>query len=91
MSKTIVIRQIRLGPNHQTTGKTRHFHGEKLLPVPAFLQVVQYAEDPGFYLLYLDQNGQELTDTYHETLAGAFEQARWEFSVESTEWEVMQK
>jgi hypothetical protein len=91
MSDTTIIRQVRLGPKHQATGKTRHLHGEKTLPAPAFLQVVQYSEDPGFYLLYLDENRQELTDTYHESLDGALEQARWEFSVKPAEWEVVQK
>jgi len=90
MSKTTFLRQIRIGPNHQTTGKTHHFQGEKILPAPTFLQVVQYSEDPGFYLLYFDENWQELTDTYHESLEGAFEQAAWEFGVKSTEWEVIE-
>ena len=89
MNKTAIIRQIRLGQKHQQTGRTRHLHGTQELPPPAFLQVVQYSEDPGFYLLYFDSTGHELTDTYHETLEGALEQALWEFGVEPTEWEAV--
>lgn len=91
MSETTILRQVRLGPKHQPTGKTHHRKGDKELPAPSFLQVVKYAGDPGFYLLYFDENKQELTDTYHESVEGALEQAKWEFSVEPTEWEVMQK
>ena len=91
MSKTIILRQIRLGPNHQETGKTHHFQGEKRLPAPTFLQVVQYPEDPGFYLLYFDEDWQELTDTYHESLKDALEQATFEFGTKPAEWEMMEE
>lgn len=44
------------------TGNTRHYQGS-LLPVPHSVEIVQLPPDDGFYLLYLDKNGQEQTDT----------------------------
>jgi len=81
------LRYVRLGPQHQPTGKTRHYLGTRELPPPRELQIVQYAEDPGYYLLYYDEAGEELTDTYHDTLAEAMEQAEWEFGIRPGEWQ----
>jgi len=66
-----------------------------LLPAPAELRIVQ--EDvprngishSGFYLLYLDDNNAEMTDTWHETLEDAMAQAEWEFQVQPEEWEMV--
>ncbi len=80
------LRYIRLGPQHLPTGKTRHFLGTSELPSPSELRIVQYTEDPGYYLLYFDETGEELTDTYHDTLSQAMEQAEWEFGVRPDEW-----
>ena len=60
------------------------------LPPPSQLEIVTYPDDPGFYLLYLDDEGNELTDTYHDSQAEAMRQARWEFRVEEDEWEVVE-
>lgn len=89
MSCTL-LRRIRLSKTrHKPTGRTHHYHGDFELPVPNELRIVQYDSDPGFYLLYLDEVGNELTDTYHESLAEALRQAKWEFEVGLHEWEVV--
>lgn len=80
------LRHVRLGPQHRPTGKTRHYLGTSELPPPAELRIVQYTEDPGYYLLYFDNQGAELTDTYHDSLAEAMQQAEWEFGVRPEEW-----
>jgi len=36
--------------------------------------------------LYLDVNGEELTDTYHEDLRSAMKQAEWEFAISENDW-----
>ena len=70
--------RIRLEARHRPTGKTRHYEGawtsEGLvhgaeLRAPHELRIVQIPPDPGFYLLRFDEAGEEITDTYHDTLA----------------------
>lgn len=82
-----VLRRVNLGPQHRPTGFTRHYRGN-LLPPPAELRIARIGDDPGFYLLYYDSSGSEQTDTYHDSLALALEQARLEFNVEPDDWEV---
>lgn len=87
MPEYIVLRRIRLGVQHKATGLTRHFVGGGLLSKPSELLVVRYPDDAGYYLLYCDENGSELTDTFHESLESALAQAEWEFQVKPGEWE----
>jgi hypothetical protein len=89
MSAYTVLRRIRLGSAHKATGKTRHYLGAQELPTPGELWIVAYPDDVGYYLLYLDGDGKELTDTYHDTLDRALQQAEWEFQVSPHEWEVV--
>jgi hypothetical protein len=49
--------------------------------------IAQLLPDPGYLLLYLDEDGEELTDTYHESLEKALDQANWEFNIEPDEWD----
>jgi len=88
MNDPKLLRRIVLGPQHRPTGRTRHFYGRVELPLPSELRIVQYSGDPGFYLLYCDELGNELTDTYHDTLEEAMAQADWEFGVKPDEWQV---
>ncbi|MDY7094506.1 MAG: hypothetical protein SX243_16160 [Acidobacteriota bacterium] len=83
------LRYVHLGPQHRPTGKTRHSLGASELPPPTELRIVQYTEDPGYYLLYFDDQGEELTDTYHDSLNEAMEQAEWEFGVRPEDWQTL--
>lgn len=87
MNNHSVLLQIKLSTKHQSTGKTKHFDGEKELPPASILQIVKYPDDQGYYLLYMDEGGNELTDTYHDNLDGAMAQAEWEYLVKPSEWE----
>ena len=89
MSNYILLQQVRLGPTHQATGKTRHFHGGEQLPCPSELRIVKYPDDPGYYLFYCNDERVEFTDTYHETLEGAISQAEWEFQIKPMEWTIL--
>jgi hypothetical protein len=89
MDDPIFLRRIRLGQNHLPTGKTRHYLGGTFAPVPCDLRIVKYANDQGFYLFYCNGDGVELTDTYHETLEAAMDQADWEFGIKEEEWEIV--
>jgi hypothetical protein len=68
------------------TGKTKHFAGSEELPPASKLQIIQYEDDEGFYLFYLDSTGEVMTDTYHTTIDGAIEQADWEYGIKQDEW-----
>ena len=47
------------------------------MPPAAALAVVQYPSDAGYYLLYLDVAGNEVTDTWHASLDDALSQAEF--------------
>src|SRR5688500_12298327 len=98
MSDYLVHRRITLQLQHRLTGKTRHREGyisdegELIrgpdLPAPHALMIAQLSPDPGYLLRYLDEDGEEITDTYHDSLEQALDQAKLEFNVEPDEWDV---
>jgi len=74
-----VLEYLVLSDQHEPTGNTRHeitgehidqFHG---------LAICKYQDDPGYYLFYCDENWIERTDTYHDSLEEAKEQAEFEY------------
>ena len=88
------IARVRLQPQHQPTGKTRHYFGRGPddpnrveAPVPAMLRIVRYDDAWGFYLFYCDADGVEFMDTLHETVDAAKGQAEFEFNVKPEEWQ----
>ena len=99
MSDYLIHRKITLKSHHVPTGETQHTHGVCTpdgevvsgpeLPTPSALMIAQLPTDRGYYLLYLDEQGNEITDTYHDSLEKAVEQAKWEFQVEPDEWEMV--
>ena len=86
MDKPTLLRHVKLTSAHKPTGKTRHFQGREALPPPTELRIVQYKSDPGYYLFYCDESGIEITDTYHESLREAMDQAEYEFGIATHEW-----
>lgn len=71
-----------------STGRTRHtVRGRVLGPGDITeLRIVQFDAQSDYYLLYFDEHGRELTDTFHETLEGALSQARFEFDITREAW-----
>ncbi len=86
-SEYLVFWKVQVAGSHRPTGKTVHYSGGNILPSPSGLQIAQYPGDDGYYLFYLDENGEEITDTFHDDVRGAMEQAEWEFDVKPSEWE----
>jgi hypothetical protein len=86
MSSYVVLFRAALSSKHSPTGRTRHSRDGVALPVPSALEIVKYRDDPGFYLLYLDGAGKEMTDTCHDSSRNAMAQAEWEFGVALTDW-----
>ena len=85
-----VLRRVTLEPRHAPTGFTTHRRGGDVLPSPTALSIVQFGGDDGFYLLYLDASGSEMTDTWHQSLEGAVRQAQSEFGVASEDWRIVE-
>lgn len=81
------LKRVRLSPDHQPTGRTQHFYDNQPVPIPVELRIVRYSSDPGYYLFYCDDSGSEMTDTYHDSIQEAMEQANWEFNIEARDWE----
>jgi hypothetical protein len=81
-----VVARVVLTESHQSTGRTRHEIGGLPMPQPFELRVVRDPEGHGFYLLYCDAAGIEMTDTFHLALDDAFAQAEFEFQVRADDW-----
>ncbi len=64
-------------------GVTSHRVGDDSISNIYSVSISQYDEDDGFYLLYLDENGIEITDTYHNSLNDAVSQAEFEFHLKN--------
>ena len=86
MSQHNTLWTVQLGPQHKPTGRTVHRLGTTELPAPSSLAITTYPGDQGYYLIYLDATGEELTDTLHDSPDAAMEQAEWEFGVRASEW-----
>lgn len=86
MDEPQLLQRFKLTSAHRPTGKTRHFDGNELLPPPKELRIVQYSSDPGYYLLYCDESGNQITDTYHFSVKDAMDQAEFEFGITADEW-----
>jgi hypothetical protein len=66
----------------QPTGKTRHVVGRVKVKEFAALAIARYESDPrGVYLFYCDPSWNVITDTWHEDVAEARDQANFEFGL----------
>jgi len=61
------------------TRATRHVVDASEVGAAAALAVARYPGAEGFYLYYLDEQGDIVTDTYHQSLEGAKGQAAFEY------------
>jgi hypothetical protein len=58
------------------------------LPSPAELLIIRYEDTAGYWLIFLDDPGEEMGDHDHRTLAEALEEAEAGYRIERHEWEV---
>ena len=56
------------------------------MPAPSVLKIAESDDGKGFYLLYCDNLGREMNDSFFDSFADAKEQARWEFGVKLSDW-----
>src|SRR6266852_3598997 len=61
------------------TGNTVHRVGNKVLGPAAALAICQQDGEDYFYLFYCDAQWNVVTDTWHQSLELAFEQAEFEY------------
>lgn len=72
--------------DYAPTGRVTHYRGDATVGTPHSLEIGKFERDAGFYLVGLDEEGQEITDTYHDSLARALEHAEFEFGIPSAAW-----
>lgn len=90
-----VLRFAQIDDEVRPTGATKHslgafvdgeiVAGEALGPFAA-LAIIEEESSSGYLLLYLDRNGDSVTDTWHETLEDAIEQAEHEYDGVTSKW-----
>ncbi len=82
------LREATLSDKHKDLGNTTHSRDGAVLKKPHSLRIM-IAENGDYYLIYLDERGSEQTDTWHESLESAIQQAEFEFGVKPDEWKVV--
>lgn len=71
---------------HEILGNTNHSTNEIAITNISLIKVGSYEGDTGFYLIYFDDDENELTDTFHETIKDAMLQAAFEFNIKEYDW-----
>jgi len=71
---------------HKKTGNTKHWVDGQLLEEIFGLAICNYENSNGFYLFYCDKNWETITDTFHDTVEDAKDQAEFEFSNTISTW-----
>jgi hypothetical protein len=71
---------------HRYTGNTRQVVAGVLLGPANGLAICQYDGESAFYLFGCDADWNSLSDTWHETLEDAKEQAEFEYEETSQTW-----
>ena len=89
MSELIILRKIKLPKLNFLKAKSKHIVNSEEMKQPSELQIAKYEDDEGYYLLYVDKLGNEMNDTFHESMQDALEQAEWEFGIKKADWEVI--
>ena len=74
-----VIRRAKVTADVLPTGRTRHIRDGEAEGAFAQLAIARYPDGAGYYLLCLDAEGAVVTDTYHDSVEAAVEQADYEF------------
>jgi len=72
--------------NRKATGRTEHIHIGKTVEPTVGLAICKYDNENGYYLFGCNSNWDSVTDTWHETIDDAIEQAEWEYEGLSGAW-----
>jgi hypothetical protein len=81
-----VVASIELDEGHSESQTKHVINGTPCLRF-ARLEVCKSGEDAGFYLMHICTDGRG-TDTFHESLNDAIDQAEFEFGVRREDWDI---
>lgn len=86
IDSALVLEYIILDTTQSKTGKTAHIVAGKTVEAVFGLAICKYSDGQEFYLFYCDRYWKTITDTYHDTIEKAKEQAEHEFSNTRAAW-----
>jgi hypothetical protein len=75
-----VIYYSPIDERHQRTGNTRHVVNGKIADNIYGLAICQCEGEEGYYLFGCDQHWYSVTDTWHQTIEDAKDQAEFEYT-----------
>jgi hypothetical protein len=81
---TAILHRVILDSRHLAQSRTLHFEGGERVERAARIDLVRMGRC--FYLLHYDKEGNELTDTCHDTVDEAMKQAEYEFDIKKQDW-----
>jgi hypothetical protein len=74
-----VIYYSPIDERHHFTGNTTHIASGKMVDMVHGLAICKYEEEDGFYLFGCDEDWRSITDTFHDTIEDAKNQAEFEY------------
>jgi hypothetical protein len=84
-----LVRWSAIDGRHRPTGNCRQIVAGVLQGPAAGLAICQYTGESAYYLFGCDSEWNTVTDTWHETLEEALEQAEFEYEGVSQTWNVV--
>ena len=82
----IYLYKVELKPNQQQIGDCYFSCDGKRVTEFSALYIFRHKDDTGCHLLYEFKNGKG-TDSNHESIEGAFQEAEEEFGIKKADWE----
>jgi hypothetical protein len=81
-----LLQRVELKAHHQPRGNVHYFMEGRPMPKPAALEIVKPPSGAVCYMLYLDNWGAPMTETWHPSAQAAVYHAKWEYGIEPQEW-----
>lgn len=86
----LIFKRVLLNPEKHYISDTERKNVKQELQKysPYKLEIMNYSgkNEDEFYLVSMDKNNEDITDTWHETLEDAIRQAQIQFNVHPDEW-----
>jgi hypothetical protein len=82
-----VVLYTKIDERHRHTGNCKQIVAGILMGAASALAICRYEGEENYYLFGCDENWNTLTDTWHETLEAAIEQAEFEYEGTNKTWQ----